>query len=206
VSAIVVCDFLHDKLHKDLCHWLRIGVLFAFDEQQDLKVTFLLKLTLLRGFCPTSESMASSSKKPRTSARNPNLLNVVTASGASNNDLRRIIGALENEPAPSWKSLQRARKSRFESVMTKLSVATLDGGTWDWPLCQPNLLFATMVSESECLRSLVAAAIRASPCSREKPWSLVVGYDEFVPGNKLQLQPSRKSMNLSFSFLELGPE
>ena len=33
---------------------------------------------------------------------------------------------------------------------------------------------------------------------------MIVGYDEFVPGNKLQLQSSRMAMNLSFTFLELG--
>ena len=31
-----------------------------------------------------------------------------------------------------------------------------------------------------------------------------MGYDEFVPGNKLNLQNHRKCMNLSFSFEELG--
>ena len=67
-----------------------------------------------------------------------------------------------------------------------------------------TLMFATMVSESAPLQQLLKKALRESPSSRERPWSLVVGFDEFVPGNKLQLQPSRKAMNLSFTFLELG--
>jgi hypothetical protein len=36
------------------------------------------------------------------------------------------------------------------------------------------------------------------------PWSLVVGFDEFTPGNKLQADNRRKVMVLSYSFLELG--
>ena len=36
------------------------------------------------------------------------------------------------------------------------------------------------------------------------PWSIVIGFDEFVPGSKLNLLNHRKCMVLSFSFLELG--
>ena len=85
-----------------------------------------------------------------------------------------------------------------------IEVETVGGGQWQWHLCQPNLLFSTMVSESKPLQTLLKETFLSSPSSRERPWSLVVGFDEFVPGNKLQLQPSRKAMNLSFTFLELG--
>ena len=73
-------------------------------------------------------------------------------------------------------------------------------------MCHPGLLLSCAVAESPSLQRLFRDALRIRPCSREAPWSLVVGYDEFVPGNKLQLQPSRKTMNLSFSFMELGAD
>ena len=38
----------------------------------------------------------------------------------------------------------------------------------------------------------------------EHPWRLVVAWDEFSPGNKLKVDNTRKCMNLSFSFVELG--
>ena len=47
-------------------------------------------------------------------------------------------------------------------------------------------------------------ALHRHPCSRDRPWGLVVRFDEHIPGNKLALQPRRKSMHLSFSFSELG--
>ena len=135
------------------------------------------------------------------------LLKVVTQStSCSDSELRRILQGREGSGAPSIKRLRAARFDRFDEVMRTIEVETDDGGTWTWPLCQPNLLFAIMASESAHFQQLIRESLRASPCSRERPWNLLVGFDEFVPGNKLQLQPSRKAMNLSFTFLELGSD
>ena len=135
------------------------------------------------------------------------LLKVVTqATSCSDSELRRILQAREGSDAPSARVLRAARLERLDAVMRTIEVETDDGGTWTWPLCQPNLLFATMASESAPFQQLIRESLRASPCSRERPWNLLVGFDEFVPGNKLQLQPSRKAMNLSFTFLELGSD
>jgi hypothetical protein len=46
--------------------------------------------------------------------------------------------------------------------------------------------------------------VRRHPPSIEHPWSLIVGFDEFTPGNKLQCDNRRKTMVLSFTFKELG--
>jgi hypothetical protein len=46
--------------------------------------------------------------------------------------------------------------------------------------------------------------VRLHPPSIEHPWSLIVGFDEFSPGNKLQCDNRRKTMVLSFTFKELG--
>ena len=130
----------------------------------------------------------------------------IAATSSSDVELRRILQAREGSDAPTIKKLRAARYDRFDPVMRTIEVETDDGGTWTWHLCQPNLLFATMVSESAPLQQLLRESLRSSPCSRDRPWNLLVGFDEFVPGNKLQLQPSRKAMNLSFTFLELGSD
>ncbi len=46
--------------------------------------------------------------------------------------------------------------------------------------------------------------MRLHPPSIEHPWSLIVGFDEFTPGDKLQCDNRRKAMVLSFTFKELG--
>jgi len=47
-------------------------------------------------------------------------------------------------------------------------------------------------------------ALAETPARHDRPWNLVVGYDEFSPGDKLNHDNKRKVMVLSFSFLELG--
>jgi hypothetical protein len=80
----------------------------------------------------------------------------------------------------------------------------IEGGFVDWEFADPNTLLVSLVEHSSALNRLFTEAVRISPPSVVKPWSLVVGFDEFVPGNKLKVDNRRKTMVLSFSFLELG--
>ena len=47
------------------------------------------------------------------------------------------------------------------------------------------------------------AAARHPP-NRNRPWKLIIGWDEFTPGNALAPDNRRKTMVLPFSFVELG--
>ena len=69
----------------------------------------------------------------------------------------------------------------------------------------PNLLLTRMLQASSALQEVFARALNTYPSSQESPWHLLIGWGESVPGNKLALQNSGKTMNLSFSFAELGP-
>ena len=61
-----------------------------------------------------------------------------------------------------------------------------------------------MVKENESLAKLFLEAASAWPPSPDQPWRLVIGFDEFAPGNKLNVNNRRKAMVLNYSFLELG--
>ena len=52
-----------------------------------------------------------------------------------------------------------------------------------------------MLSRRQCI---------ATPVHEIAPWGHVAGFDEHISGTKLALQPTRKSMHLNFSFVELG--
>ena len=65
-------------------------------------------------------------------------------------------------------------------------------------------MLAMMLRENDHMRRWVDEAWRAAPSSQAQPWRLLIGWDEFVPGNKQAIQNSRKTMVLSFSFGELG--
>jgi hypothetical protein len=93
---------------------------------------------------------------------------------------------------------------RFDSVKHIESMPLIEGGFVDWEFADPNTLLASLVEHSPALNRLFTEAARISPPSVDKPWSMVVGFDEFVPGNKLKVDNKRKTMVLSFSFLELG--
>ncbi len=65
-------------------------------------------------------------------------------------------------------------------------------------------MLTLLLSESAALQGLYDEAWARSPATPQAPWSLVVAYDEFVPGNKLSNDHARKTMVVSFMFLELG--
>lgn len=78
------------------------------------------------------------------------------------------------------------------------------GETFLWELVHPNRVVPRMVAESPLLADVFKRAIAEYQPSMEHPWRLVVAWDEFSPGNKLKVDNTRKCMNLSFSFVELG--
>jgi len=100
--------------------------------------------------------------------------------------------------------LQDANFARFDAVRHTMQVPLADGGSWDWELADPNMLISLMVRESEVLQDLFGRAIARHRPSQENPWTLIIGYDEFSPGGMFDVANDRKSMNLSFTFLQLG--
>jgi len=75
---------------------------------------------------------------------------------------------------------------------------------FDWILCHPSLLLSKLVTDLPVVAEQFAIAARAREPSAEDPWSLVVSFDEYSPGNQMKIDNRRKSMVLSFTFLELG--
>ena len=80
----------------------------------------------------------------------------------------------------------------------------VSGASWTWEFADPNRLLALLVSSSTVLEDVFSQAAKLYPCSKDRPWQLVIGFDEFIPGNKLKTHNERKTMNVSFTFVELG--
>ena len=134
------------------------------------------------------------------------LQRVISTGSTSDRNLRDIIGQLDGA-TPTFRAMTQARRALFDSLTHTLRVPIVKlkvRSEWEWKLCNPALMLTRLVSQSTALQHAFKEALRRHPCSKERPWGLVVGFDEHVPGNKLALQPQRKSMNLSFSFVELG--
>ena len=135
--------------------------------------------------------------------RKMRLQNVMHIKSTSTRALQDIMRGLVDD-VPTRRELTDIGQARFSSIFAVLELPLKTGGTFSWEFCNPSMLVAMMVAESPALQECFASALRRKPCSVESPWRLLVGFDEFIPGNKLQVQPSRKCMNLSFTFLELA--
>ena len=105
----------------------------------------------------------------------------------------------------SRQGINRANHARFESIRHEIAMPLARGGEFKWHLAEPNRLLTLMVSESPTLQDLFEAALaRHGAPSQGRPWTLVIGYDEFSPGGMFAVDDDKKSMNLSYTFLELG--
>jgi hypothetical protein len=81
-----------------------------------------------------------------------------------------------------------------------------NGSNFVWRLADPFNALQQLVQDAPTLASLYLKAKQAAPPSPLRPWHLVVAWDEFTPGNKLQSDPARKCMVVSYTFRELGQD
>ncbi len=93
-------------------------------------------------------------------------------------------------------------RTKAMGLTTRMPLASGEGH-FDWFFVNPNALVSNLVAESAELQRAFAEALRRHPSSMARPWRLVLGFDEFAPGNKFRVDNARKCMVLSFSFLEL---
>ena len=90
---------------------------------------------------------------------------------------------------------------KIQQVRTVIQVPLHIGGSYDWPIADPNLLVQRVLDEKEGVAKIFGDALVRHP----PPWNVIIGFDEFAPGDKKKCDNRRKSMVLNFSFAELGP-
>ena len=105
----------------------------------------------------------------------------------------------------SSSALYEANLARFMVVRHVESIPMEnDADNFEWELAHPGRLLSTMIESCPELERLFLSAAARHPCISSRRWKLIVGFDEYVPGNKLKLHNQRKCMVLSYTFLELG--
>ena len=144
-------------------------------------------------------------KRPR------NLTSILHSRSISTQGLTDLVRRLRAQSIDISSVGRRSlRKANYELLDRYGVVDTLplveEGATFEWNYLAPAAWLAALVGKSSALESLFAAALAKAPCSIHRPWSLIIGFDEFAPGNKLAVHNSRKCMVLSVSFRELGQE
>jgi len=129
--------------------------------------------------------------------------------GVSMVGLAKILAALQDETDVAVNTMRnqllRENQSALSGMWCHVDVPCSTGGQpFRFGFVDPGKLLARILSDSPALQDLYLAAWNRSPASFERPWSIVIGFDEFIPGSKLSCDHSRKAMVLSFSFLQLG--
>ena len=131
------------------------------------------------------------------------LLNTGGVSKAGLRDLLRRLEARADLLPDAASHFSDAVDARWLAVRHTEAMPTNDGDQFEWEFCNPNLLMAMMINESPALQEVYAVLANKM---RDDPCSLVLAFDEYVPGSKQRPETNRKSMNLLFNFAEVGPE
>jgi hypothetical protein len=145
--------------------------------------------------------------RPKKAARTQQLL----IGTHSDLDLARF-GKIAAAQPPSEPETHHASRTHISEALKDdekllgltLQMPSSNDGDVEWKLLEPNVLVAHVVGSCPQLQDAYAEAVKRSPPTLERPWDLMVCYDEFAPGNKLAYDNTRKTMVLSFNFEQLG--
>ena len=121
------------------------------------------------------------------------LSKVVHTRGVSGSALRRVVNTLTGAGLTRHE-VEMANYARFNQVKHTLRFPSVDGGEVSFDVCDPKALLALLLSENPVMRQWFEEAWRTSPSTPSAAWNLVIGWDEFTPGNKAALKSSRKMM------------
>jgi hypothetical protein len=114
----------------------------------------------------------------------------------------KISQALQNAHAKTSRTqIQGSAREDAQLLGLTFRLPTSEGGgDLQWDTCEPNILLAHIVASCPDLQAAYAVAAERSLPTRERPWDLMVRFDEFSPGDKLNYDNTRKAMVLFFNF------
>ena len=73
-----------------------------------------------------------------------------------------------------------------------------------WELADVSRLITLVLENSPQLQDIYAAALEQHPGTIDRPWKLLVGFDEYAPGSQLKCDNKKKVMNVFLNFEQLG--
>ena len=120
--------------------------------------------------------------------------------------MRRVNELPEDQRSLTYQELADVNSSRLTLIRRCENVPLERGGTLEWEYADPNLLLTTTIDDCPELARVYARRLNEHPCSEQRPWSIVVAFDEFTPGSARAPDNRKKAMVLSYNFLELGRE
>jgi hypothetical protein len=142
-------------------------------------------------------------KRPKPSLETTQgLLNIGGISRDGLSDLLKRLHAAPTLPGSSLKELDAAYHDRFLKVRAEIPIELTDGEIFKWEFADPALLLQLVLESSPLLAAQYTRTLQGHPAA----WGIIFAWDEFTPGNKLQVDNRRKVMNASFNFVTLGSD
>ena len=146
--------------------------------------------------------MSSSSKRIRLTDGQRDVLRGFCRRGSiSNAGLQFLLTRLKENPDlinVSRNELLEQFHARYDLVKTSISLELNDGSWRDWSVADPGLLLSMVLRERPELANLFAVGMDAHPCSSSRPWSIIVGFDEYTPSNKTKLNNQKMRGHVLF--------
>jgi hypothetical protein len=138
-------------------------------------------------------------KRPRLSQSHDLARRLAGIGGVSATVLADIVRELRRAPVDDAElvlhrhAIGDALLERFDALHYVVEVPVVDGGEpFQWEMVDPAKLLAETVRLCSATRAAFTEAFAARPPSQDDPWDLIIGFDEFSPGNKLQVDNRRK--------------
>ncbi len=132
------------------------------------------------------------------------LRSLIGIGGITRSGLRKILCKLgKGRLGLESTDLVVANAAFFEGVKHVERMPLKTRGYFDWEMLHPCRLFAALVRDCPRLAELVAV-VAASQGDTE--WRLIIGCDEYTPGDMKRPESARKCMNVVFTFLNFGAQ
>lgn len=96
-------------------------------------------------------------------------------------------------------------KTPFGPMLQTVKMIKSDGSLIDLYVAHPWATLDTCLSKGNRFKHRFMEQLRATPCTLEDPWHLILYSDEVTPGNTHSPQNNRKFQSVYWSILELGP-
>ena len=104
------------------------------------------------------------------------------------------------------KSVHEAAEHLFLQVADVVQMPMKVGNNLvDWDCCRVGPLFDVISTSCPEFGKLLVSLDRQSPSSPTRPWSIIMYYDETIPGDPLRLDHLRKFMGVYISLANFGP-
>ena len=92
-----------------------------------------------------------------------------------------------------------------EPIVLELTKALGDAWVFRWPVASVPKYLGHVIGKYDRFRAVFSELYARKPCTYDRPWRFVLGFDEFTPGAVLRQANERKCWTFVLGIIDLGP-